>query len=71
MGILLKLNTYGVIFTIIVIVAIIFISIYGLIKSDYELVFYYDNSDSRPKPEIPGSSVIILFGAKYSRLFGI
>jgi len=71
MGILLKINTLGVFFTILVLISTLVIGIYGLITCKYEIVVSYDNSVDRPKPVEEGSSVIILFGSCYYRLLGI
>jgi len=68
---LLKINTFGVIFTIIVIMCNIIAGIYGLATCNYEVVFYYNNLNDRPLPIQPGSSVLLLFGSEYTRLLGI
>lgn len=71
MGIFIKINTFGVIFTIIITVSIISIGIYALFTTDYEYVGYINNDKANPEPMRPDDSVILLFASQYSHLMGI
>ena len=70
-SIFIKLNSIGVIFTIIIIISIIGIGIYALVASKYEYTSYYDNSKANPPSQDPDASMILLFAANYSHLMGI
>jgi len=61
--ILLKINTFGVIFTIIIITSILIAGIYGLVTGNYEITIYYDNAKDRPKAIEEDSTVLLLFGS--------
>ena len=70
-SIFIKLNSIGVIFTIIIICSVIGIGVYALAVSDYEYTSFYDNSKVQPKPTDPSTSVILLFASSYNHLMGI
>jgi len=45
LGYLVKINSFGAIFTIMIISSIIFMGIYGLATCKYEIVIFHDNKD--------------------------
>ena len=73
MAIFIKIATYGVIFTIFIIIFVISVGAYGLGQGGYTVRFYRDNiNDSTKPPVIPAKSAeILLFGSAYNHLLGI
>lgn len=74
MSIFIKINTFGVIFTMIIITFIITVGITGLRNCDYEYTLYKDNNgaDYVPNNLLPdGKTEILLFGSAYSHLMGV
>ena len=70
MSIFIKINTFGVIFTMIIITFIVIVGITGLAKTDYVFTMYKDNTN--PLPPLPGKQTeILLFASGYSHLMGI
>jgi len=74
MSIFIKINTFGVIFTMIIITFIITVGITGLRNCDYEYTMYKDNNgpDYVPNNLLPnGKTEILLFASGYSHLMGV
>jgi hypothetical protein len=70
MAIFIKLTTYGVIFTIGIIVFVVAIGFQGLSRGDFKFVLYRDNvGDPTDPPKVdPKKTEILLFGSDYSHL---
>ena len=73
MSIFIKINTFGVIFTMIIICYIITVGIQGLSSTNYEYVMYKDNSPGTNYNNHlkNGDTEILLFAANYGPLMGI
>ena len=66
LSIFIKINTFGVIFTIIVILFIITYGLIGLAKGGYEYDTFVDNKED----ETLGNGKVVLFATAYSHLMG-
>jgi sodium-coupled neutral amino acid transporter 9 len=71
MSLFIKINSFGVIFTIIIIGSIVVIGIIGLSTSEYEYVAYNDNKAGMPLPSDANASVILIFASQFNHLVGI
>jgi len=72
MSIFIKINTFGVIFTMIIILFIIYVGITGLRTSEFVYVMYKDNTGEDYSNHLPnGKTEILLFAKNYSHLMGI
>lgn len=72
MSIFIKINTFGVIFTMIIICYIIVVGIQGLNGTTFEYVFYKDNQGDDYNNHLKnGNTEILLFASGYSHLMGI
>jgi hypothetical protein len=72
MSIFIKINTFGVIFTMIIIVYIITVGIMGISLTNYEFVWYKDNTGKDYNNHLAnGNTEILLFAANYGPLMGI
>ena len=69
----ITMNTYGVFFTIIIILYLCGYGIIGISKGDYEFISYLDNKTTPlVQSTVPGSPTkILLFGTNYGPLMGI
>jgi hypothetical protein len=72
MSIFIKINTFGVIFTMIIICYIITVGIQGLSSTKYEYVMYKDNTGDDYNNHLKnGDTEVLLFAANYGHLLGI
>jgi len=67
LSIFIKINTYGVIFTVIIISFILVTGIWGFIEGGFTYVTFVDNKNGGEVPPME----IILFGTAYGPLVGI
>lgn len=71
MGIFIKINTFGVIFTIIIILSICSIGVYAIATNKYEYHAFINNDKGNPLPVDPSAGVVLMFATQYSHLMGI
>ena len=69
LSIFVKINTFGVIFTMIIITFVVVNGIIGLYYGGFEYTTYIDNKGDE-NTEKTGQDKILLFGAAYSHLMG-